>query len=378
MTTRVVHVISGLGVGGAERALFNLLSALSDAERAECRVVSLTSCGTYGPKIQSLGIPVQALGLRRRATTWFSLLNLRHRLRHEGTKVVVSWMYHANIVAWLVSRWLPEPPRLLWNIRHSLYTLDDEKPFTRWVIRAHKWLYKSVAAVVYNSQLSREQHTAFGICSANSVVIPNGFDTAAWCPNEGERIALRQAIGIPLDARVVGHVGRYHPLKDQTSLLRAMHSVLSRDSRVHLVLIGREVSPDNPALKGYFDELPIGRVHVLGERLDVPRLMRAMDVFCLSSRSEAFPNVLGEAMASGVVCVTTDAGDARLIVGEAGRVVPIGDADALAQALLEVVGKADADLFSLGAKARERIVKNFAINEAVSAYRRIVCAYSSD
>lgn len=374
MTARVVHVISGLGVGGAERALFNLLSALSDEERTECRVVSLTSSGTYGPKIQSLGIPVQALGLSRRATTWFSLLTLRHQLRHEGPKVVVSWMYHANIVAWLVSRWLPEPPRLLWNIRHSLYTLDDEKPLTRWVIRAHKWLYKSVAAVVYNSQLSREQHTAFGIRSANSFVIPNGFDTVTWCPDESERAALRQALGIPSDARVVGHVGRYHPLKDQASLLRAIHSVLSRDSRVHLLLIGRELSPDNQALKKYFDELPIGRVHVLGERLDVPLLMRAMDVFCLSSRSEAFPNVLGEAMASGVVCVSTDAGDARLIVGESGRVVPIGDVGALAQALWEMLEKDDADLISLGANARERIVKNFSMNHALSAYRRIIHA----
>ena len=373
MTARVVHVISGLGVGGAERALFNLLSALSAEERTECRVVSLTSSGTYGPKIQSLGIPVRALGLRRRATTWFSLLSLRNQLRHEGTKVVVSWMYHANIVAWLVSRCLPEPPRLVWNIRHSLYTLDDEKPFTRWVIRAHKWLCKNVVTVVYNSHLSREQHTAFGILSANSVVIPNGFDTVTWCPDEGERAALRQALGIPLDARVVGHVGRYHPLKDQISLLRAMHSVLSQDSRIHLLLIGREVSPENPTLKGHFDELPMGRVHVLGERLDVPRLMRAMDVFCLSSRSEAFPNVLGEAMASGVVCVTTDAGDARLIVGESGCVVPIGDAGALAQAILEIMRKDEAELVSLAGKARERIVKIFSMSETLSAYRRIIC-----
>jgi glycosyltransferase involved in cell wall biosynthesis len=372
VTIRIVHVISGLGVGGAERALFNLLSALSPDERTTSTVFSLTSLGTYGPKIEGLGISVQVLGLGRNPTTWLGLLALRKHLRHEAPEVLVSWMYHANIVAWLASRWLSEAPLLVWNIRHSLYDLNEEKPLTRWVIRAHKWLNDGVGAIIYNSQLSRHQHTEFGIYAAESMVIPNGFDTVTWHPDANDRAALRQILGIPLDARVVGHVGRYHALKDQANLLEAMRLVMQRHTNVHLLLIGREVGPTNPILKEYFEHLPLDRVHALGECLDVHLLMRVMDVFCLSSRSEAFPNVLGEAMSSGVVCTTTDAGDARLIVGETGHVVPIRDGRALAQSLLELVEKDGEELISLGIKARQRIVQNFSMDETLRAYRRVI------
>jgi len=231
-----------------------------------------------------------------------------------------------------------------------------------------------VSAIVFNSYLSRDQHVAFGIDSTKCVVIPNGFDTTVWCPDKNERATVRQTLGIPCNARVVGHVGRYHPLKDQATLLGAMQTVMLRHPNVYLLLIGRDVSPDNSNLKEYFDRLPMDRVYVTGERLDVPCLVRAMDVLCLSSRSEAFPNVLGEAMACGVVCVTTDAGDARVIVGETGLVVPIGDHNALARALSEVIGKDESELKSLGSRARDRITQHYSITEAASTYQNLLSA----
>jgi glycosyltransferase involved in cell wall biosynthesis len=369
LSISIVHVISGLDLGGAERALFNLLDGFSDEERKVCQVISLTTLGKYGTKIQGLGVPVQALGLGRKPSTWPSLMTLRRKIRLEAPDILVSWMYHANIVAWLVSRRLPKAPVLLWNIRHCLHSLCDEKRTTRCVIHVHKWAYKAVDAVVYNSWLSLEQHTSFGVDSPNSVVIPNGFDPGTWMPDANDRISVRKSLGIPIDAKVVGHVGRYHPLKDQKTLLHAMRSIMRRYSDVHLLVVGKDVNPNNSSLRRYFDLLPSERVHILGERSDVHRLLRVVDVFCLSSKSEAFPNVLGEAMSTGVACISTDVGDARRIVGDTGFIVPVGDYSRLEKLIDLYIGLTFVEMSKAGQLARSRIIAHYSIDKNLKSYR---------
>ncbi len=372
MNDRVVHVITGLDIGGAERALFNLLNSLTAKERAACMVISLTSEGVYGPAIQELGIRVEALYIGRNLSALFSAGRLRKLIRQISPTVIVSWMYHANIMAWLASRCMACSPRLIWNIRHSLYSLADERPLTRWVIRAHRWVGNSVWTIVYNSHVSCQQHGAFGIQSQRCMVIANGFDLDRWRPDPNDRGDVRAELHIPAGSPVVGHVARYHPLKDQKVFLEAMRCVMVKNPIVHLILVGRNVDPSNPALADYFDLLPMERVHVLGERFDVERLMRAMDVFCLSSRSEAFPNVIGEAMASGVACVVTDAGDSGYIVGESGRVVPVGDANALAVGIASFVSMKAEFLEHLGMTARLSIEQRFGIGKTAASYRSLI------
>lgn len=369
---RVTHVITGLGIGGAERALFNLLSRLSPETATRTRVVSLTTHGRYGALIEALGIPVEALNLSRKPTSWLRFFRWRTTLRVDAPDVVVAWMYHANVIAWLAIRCLERRPALIWNVRHALYSLYDEKPTTQWVIRAHRWLSERVRAIVYNSHLALEQHWSYGIRGGRSLVIPNGFDLKRWFPDDEAGSALRQMHGIADSAVVVGHVARFHVLKDQATLLRAMCDVMHCQHEVHLVLIGRGLDRANPVLTSLIDALPQARLHVFGERNDVENLMRMMDIFCLSSRSEAFPNVLGEAMASGVVCVTTDAGDAREMVGDIGNVVPPGDARALGMAVESFVVMGRVELKRKGRAARARIEECYAIERTVEAYQKLL------
>jgi glycosyltransferase involved in cell wall biosynthesis len=108
-----------------------------------------------------------------------------------------------------------------------------------------------------------------------------------------------------------------------------------------------------------------------GERSDVHRLMQAMDVFCLSSKSEAFPNVLGEAMACAVPCVSTDVGGCREIIGDTGVLVPPSDSRALALGLLALLEKPVEELRSLGRAARERIQARYSLSRAVEEYSNV-------
>jgi glycosyltransferase involved in cell wall biosynthesis len=109
-------------------------------------------------------------------------------------------------------------------------------------------------------------------------------------------------------------------------------------------------------------------VHWLGRRNDMPRLMAAFDVLASSSYGEAFPNVLGEAMACGVPCVATDVGDSALIVAETGRVVPPGDMGALATAIGDLLALSAPQRALLGQQARRRVQEHFDIRQIVRRY----------
>jgi glycosyltransferase involved in cell wall biosynthesis len=279
-------------------------------------------------------------------------------------------MYHGNLGA-MVARFLsPGRPALLWNIRHSLHDLSAEKPMTRRVIRANARLSRFAQTILYNSWVARRQHEALGFEAGGGQVIPNGFDLEALQPDPDSGRVLRRTLGIPEEATVLGNVARFHPMKNHAGLLAAAGELAAADPTLHLILAGTGVSPDNPALAQFGEGLPAGRLHLLGDRDDVPALMNAFDIFCLPSAwGEAFSNAIGEAMACGVPCVVTDVGDARELVGGTGKVVPPGDTAALTRALKELLAMPDGERRELGRTARERIAEHFSLELAAGRYR---------
>lgn len=368
---KVLHIITSLSTGGAERALYNVLAG-GLAQSGNVSVLSLTDEGTFGPRIRDLGVPVFSLDIRRGVPGPVPIQKLRKLVRDLQPEIIQGWMYHGNLAASLAAWLAPGRTAVAWNIRHSLYSLSREKPLTRLVIRAHKRLSTGVNAVVYNSSLSRRQHEAFSINPTPGRVIPNGFDTEAFKPKPESKPALLQYLGFPGNAVVVGHVARFHPMKDHPSFLRAAVEVARQVEEVRFLVVGRRVDLNNPALAGIVPSDLIDRFHFPGECQYIPTLMQAMDVMCASSAwGEAFPNVLGEAMASGVPCVATDVGDSSIIIGDTGIIVPPSDSSALAKGILSLLLKSQRDRFALGRAARFRIQSYYALSKVVEEYDRL-------
>lgn len=324
--------------------------------------------GIYGEQLAGEGIPVHCLNMRPGTLTPTALLRLRLLVRDLRPNVLQGWMYHGNLAASAAGRLAPGRPAVSWNVRHSLYGLESEKPLTRQVIRANRFLSRGVGAILYNSRLSREQHEAFGFSGDYALVIPNGFDLERFRPDAEQRRRQRQALGIPASARVVGHIARFHPMKDHALFLRAAVQVAHQNTDARFLLVGRDVVTANPAFAGIVPGDLADRFMFLGERHDVPELMQAMDVFCQSSWSEAFPNVLGEAMASGIPCIATDVGDSADIVADTGVIVPPRDEEALARGILKMLAKSPGERQSLGLRARERVERNYALPRIVEQY----------
>ncbi len=367
---RVLHIITGLATGGAERALYNLLDG-GLSERFDSHVISLGGEGTIGPKLNELGVSVSALNMGAGTSSILGLKRLYGLVRLLQPDLIQGWMYHGNLAASTARFFARGQPALSWNIRHSLYDLCDEKAVLRQVIRANRLLSYTPDALLYNSRLSQQQHEHFGFSSRCSEVIPNGINLEQFLFSLESRHKIRLELGISRDALVVGHVARLHPMKDHSTFLQAAVTLAQRYTQIHFMLSGRGVSLDSEMLAQLIPTQLRDRFHLLGERGDVADVMSAMDVFCQSSWSEAFPNVLGEAMAIGLPCVATDVGDSALIVNDTGVLVPPRDPQALTSGIEVALGLSGDRRRASGGRTRARIEKLFALEAIVDQYAEL-------
>lgn len=362
------HIITGLNTGGAERALYNLLQG-GMGTRFDCHIVSLMGDGTMGPRIRELGVPVTALGMRQGVPLVSVVNRLRRVVKELQPNLIQGWMYHGNLAAWLVRLFLPNKPLLAWNVRHSIYDLAEEKTLTRRVIKANRFFSEAPDVLLYNSNISRTQHEHLGFCPNKGRVIPNGIDIDTYSLSAESRMHVRRELGIPPEAKVVGHVARLHPMKDHPQFLSAAVRIASRHNDIHFILCGRGVTLENSRLGQLVPAAMRCRFHLLGERSDIQDLMCAMDLFTsTSSYGEGFPNVLGEAMACGLPCVATDVGDSAMIVSDTGVVVPPRNEDAFLNATEHLLLMPEKERQALGGSARTRIVNNFTLQKIVEQY----------
>ncbi|HEY4134964.1 MAG TPA: glycosyltransferase [Alphaproteobacteria bacterium] len=375
---KVLHVITGLFTGGAEMMLTKLLAGLP-GDQASHVVVSLTGSGPLADRITAGGVPVVVLGMDKPGLAkWPAVISGFFRLvrliRYEKPDVVQAWMYHANLAASLATL-LAFPfghkPPVLWGIRQS--DLDPQKS-KRATIRIAKlggytsrWLSDKILCC---SDVARSVHEEIGYDASRMVVIPNGFDLDEFKPDAEARARLRREIAVPDDAPLIGLVGRFDVQKDHRSFLAAAGQVRRARHNAHFLLCGSGIEPSNPELAGWIDDFDLGTsCRLLGVRKDMPHIMASLDLTVSSSAfGEGFPNVLGEAMAAGVPCVTTDVGDSRAIVGDTGRTVQARDPDALAQAVIGMLDLPENERLARGAAARRRIADNYELCNVAQRY----------
>jgi glycosyltransferase involved in cell wall biosynthesis len=183
---------------------------------------------------------------------------------------------------------------------------------------------------------------------------------------------LRAQLGISPGAVLVGMIARLHPMKDPGTLIEAVRLARGRGADIHLLLVGHGMDRLPSPLACRAAALPADRLTLLGQRDDMPRLMPGLDILVLPSAwGEGFPNTLAEAMACGVPCVTTDVGDSGRVVGETGKVVPPRDPEAIAAALIELIGAGQSGRRALGEKARRRVLDKFALDRVGARFARL-------
>ena len=352
--------------------MLSKLIRYSKRENFDIEVISLTGDGPVGTKIRHLNIPVIPLGMPVGRLSAQSLLRLYRHLRKRKPELVQTWLYHANLIGGVVAR-LAGVPCVCWNIHTSNLERKKTKWHTRQSVRACAFLSHFVPSKInFVSKESAHIHQLKGYSTKKFNLIPNGFDVDEFVPDANAGLRIRMELDIPLTVPILGHVGRFDPLKNHTGLLKVFAKLIKDYPEVHLVCCGTGVTRENQTLKELCrTHSMIGRVHLLGNRNDIPALMNSFDVLVLPSYAEAFPNVLGEAMACGIPCMVTDVGDCSEIVSESGWVVPPGDDKALEKMLRKVLALPKSALQQKGQIARAHIIKHYRIEDIVKKYETL-------
>jgi glycosyltransferase involved in cell wall biosynthesis len=381
-TMRILHISTGLNVGGAEMMLFRLLQARDPADSHH--VISLIDVGLTGQRIEKLGIETRALGMRR-VPNPLKVIELARMISEIGPDVVQTWMYHADLIGGLAAR-LAGRARVVWGIHNSTLDPATTHRSTRLIVAASAGLSRRIPdAVVCVSRAAEALHVSKGYDAGKFILIPNGFDLSEFQPDEAARREVRRELGLRDEDVLIGMVARISPQKDHPNFIRAAASLAKRRPEVRFLLCGGPgvegamgATPDNRELVRPLQEAGLlDRFSLLGRRDDVPRVSRALDIGVLSSSyGEAFPLVIGEAMACGVPCVVTDVGDSGFLVADTGRVVPPRDSEAMARAWEELVELGPEGRRRLGQAARARVEEHFSLPSVAARYaalwRRLV------
>ncbi len=368
---KVLHVITGLTVGGAEMSLLRITQELRRLGIVSI-VVSLGSKGGVLSLFEKEGVEVYSLDLRKKLPfllpfRFFGLVRILRRVRPD---VVQGWMYPGNLASSLAVSCVGSAIPVYWNIRQSLYSFKYEKPFMSLLIRLSAWFSRTPTRIIYNARTSAFHHEGVGYDAAKTLVIPNGFDTEIFKPTPPEvRRAARERLGLPVDAFLVGLIGRDHPKKDRAGFLKAAALAASDIASIHYLFLGRGMEkPDHPLRALALAHGLEDRVTFLGEKAEIHEWMTVLDVAVSSSFTEGFPNVVGEAMACGVPCVATDVGDTAHLVGDFGYLVPPRDPTAMSQALVHLGKLSPEGRREIGRKGRERIFALFSLKSSAARY----------
>lgn len=381
MTKKILHVITGLDVGGAESVLSQVCLTQSSFTHV---VVSLSRGGFFEGKLVENGISVHRLGIKKNLiSVVIGLLQLRRIIKIEKADVIQSWMYHADFFAFVASFGFSKIP-LVWSIRNT--TLDpiaSGRMTSRLVIfLGYLARLRFVEIITTCAYTAIDVHASRGYPREKFIVIPNGVDCGHFRQLADMRDKLREyyrlpARGVRAGGRPfqIGFVGRFHAQKNIPLLLKAFADVRIERPDCFLACAGSGIDSSNVKLRNLIRKSNLdGHIFLRGFLSDVNFFLNTLDVLVLpSSFGEAFPNVLAEAMACGVPCIASDVGDSRFIIDDTGWIVRPDSRQALADAIVLAHDEsAESEKWAeRKEKCRARVESKYSIETMIENYMKL-------
>ena len=367
---KILHIITGLNKGGAETLLCNLCQFDKEHEH---EIISLSYVkdsqslsSMHNFSIHSLNFPVGKIRI-------FGLLKLYKLIKKIKPDAIQTWLIHADLIGGIAARF-SGIKNIFWGVHHTILLPGKVKFSTIFVLKCNAFLSNFVPKkIIYCAEKSRQIQESIGFNKSKGLVIQNGYDIKNFSQNDILRKDFRNELGCSDNTFLIGHVGSYHPLKDQSNLIDALAFLNKKGFNYSAVLVGKDLDHNNDDLVCKIRENELtDHIFLLGERNDIPAVMNGIDLFVLSSISEAFPNVLNEAMACGTPCVTTNVGDASLIVDNTGWVVSPKDPKAIANAVFKAVDEKQSDNLTWVKRKNEchkRIADHFTLEKMLKKYK---------
>jgi len=375
---RLLFLINSLRPGGAERQLCELVRQL-DRTRFQVQVVVFYDppAGAGAELWSQLaavdGVTLTSLHKRRGPAGYARAMARLLALLWRTDPDILHGYLDGNLPLLVLGGLLRK--RVVWGIRRTSSDWSKLDRYSRALIRLMVLLSPFVDLVIFNSQAGLFNHAAMGMRAPAMRVIPNGFDIARFRPDAASGAMQRQDWGIPPEVPLIGIVGRLDQVKDHPAFLRAAARLAGEWPEARFVCVGGGSEGYRHGLQGLAASLGIGdKVLWAGTCDRMPGVYNALSLLVLASTDEGFPNVLGEAMACGIPCVTTQVGDAALLVGPAGSVVPVGDDRAMAEAAADMLRATGPERRARAEAARGRICSVYSVEALGRHTERLLLA----
>jgi glycosyltransferase involved in cell wall biosynthesis len=361
-----------MAIGGAQRVLLDQARWFSAHGHRVTAVFFYDKEGLHGAWQQGTGLPLLTMtrlegqGLISKARALIQgILNLWRLLRRENFDVIETFTYDSNLLA-LPLAWLAGIPVRI-ATHHGMI-----EGFPPRLERLHAWLVNVGVATVLVSVSTKalEQAAKAGAKRERMIVVQNGIVPAS--PDRSSSNGVRHEMGVAEDDVLLLSVGRLVYQKGHEFLIRAMPSVLGRHPQAKAVICGEGTL--RGALRAQIAELRLeDSVFLAGNRPDIDRFLNTADIFVLPSRWEGLPVALLEAMAVGLPVVATHVEGVEEVIenGDQGLLVPPEDAEALAAALIELIGGGEARR-RMGDAARRRIKEFYTVDIMCGKYLRLM------
>lgn len=355
---RIIHFITDLSTGGAENALLRLLTAI-DRDLYKPTVVCFNNGNSIIAKeINKLNIPVIDLGMTHKGRI-DAFLRLSRFLHDTQPVILHTWLFHANFTGRLVGR-LNKVPIIITSRRNINIGGSRRELLMRWTSGMDNKIIAVCKAV------RKAEIESSNVPSDKVVTIYNGLDPSPFTSLSDESaLEIRNSFGIPDDSLLLGAIGRLHPAKGFNDLITAMTLLKTETNSIQLLIVGEGELLNQLKLQVHNNNLS-GTIKFTGLRNDIPEILSALDVLVSPSLWEGLPNVVLEAMAAGKPVVATSVGGTpeAVVDGETGLLVPPRNPEALATAILRLLGNSELRT-RMGHAGRERVLNHFTIQRMV-------------
>ena len=377
MKKKILHIITSLSGGGAQRVLFRLIDSSKKKNSIyDHEILNLSGKGFYQDKFEKINIKVTNVGIPRGSFSFRHLINIIKFLKKNDCSLIQTWMYHADFLGGLLAKIFTKK-KIVWNIRSSNLSWSLNRWHTVLIAKISTYLSRFVPhLIVSNSNKAISYHKKFGYHEKKFSLIFNGFDNTQLYKNEKIKKDLRKKYKIKDEEFVIGNIARWDPQKDHKNLLEAFSKIPNK-KKLKLFLLGENINDKNENLVELIKKNKIKSENiVLHEQTDnVYNLMNIFDLTTISSVGESFPNVVPESMLMEIPVVSTKVGDISNVINKkSGWICDPNDSEALKFKIEDAINEFQNDKkkwLERKSNCRKKIENFFSINEMINNYENL-------